>query len=171
MNKKVVDELNKQINREMFSAYLYLSMCAYVENDGLHGMANWMKVQFQEELFHSQMMFDYINERGGRVILDKFDKPQSEWDSVTDVFNAVLKHEQFITESINNLVTIATEEKDYATINFLQWYVKEQVEEEANVNDILDQLKLIQDSKMGLIMLDKSLATRVFTIPSDTTIK
>lgn len=166
MNKRVEEELNLQINREIYSSYLYLSMSAYFSATGLKGMANWTKIQYQEELAHAMKMFDYVSERGGRVILEKIDRPAIEWDSVLDVFEGVLSHEEYITKSINELMHIATEEKDYATVNFLQWFVGEQVEEEANANEILDQLELIEDNKMGLVMLDKELAQRVFVDPT-----
>ncbi|BDU51222.1 ferritin [Haliovirga abyssi] len=166
MNKRVEEVLNVQINREIYSSYLYLSMSAYFNATGLKGMANWTKIQYQEELSHAMKMFDYVNERGGRVILEQIERPAIEWTSPLDVFEGVLSHEEYITKNINELMSIATEEKDYATVNFLQWFVGEQVEEEANVNEILDQLNLIGDNKMGLVMLDKELVQRVFVDPT-----
>ena len=168
LNSKIEEVLNNQINREIYSAYLYLSMAAYFDATGLKGMANWTKIQYQEEMAHAMKIFNYVNDRGGRVILESIEKPATEWVSPIDVFEGILKHEEYITKNINELIAVATEEKDYATINFLQWFISEQVEEEANVNEILDQLNLIGDNKMGLVMLDKELGQRVFVDPNTT---
>ena len=137
-------------------------MSAYLASIKMKGMANWAKVQYQEELSHAIKMFDYVSMRGDNVVLQEIKKPKTEWKSVEHIFTEVLNHERYITENINNLMSIATEMNDFASIQFLQWFVAEQVEEEANVQDILDQLSLIGDSRQGLIMLDKELGQRVF---------
>lgn len=167
MNKKIEDALNAQINAELFSAYLYLSMAAYFDSLNLTGFSNWMKVQQQEEQFHAQKIFDYINERGGRVILDALDKPATEWKSALHVFEESFKHEQYITKRINDLVELSRNENDHATYNFLQWYVSEQVEEEASVDDVVQKLKLVGDFGPGIFMVDQELAQRTFTPPAD----
>ncbi len=162
LNQRLEKELNKQINAEFWSAYLYLSMSAFFESKNLAGFANWMKIQYQEEISHALKLFDYVNERGGRVFLQPIAAVDSEWKDVIDVFETTLKHEQHVTSLINNLVNITIEEKDHATANILQWFVNEQVEEEASVSDILDQLKLIKGKGAGLFMLDRELKQRVF---------
>lgn len=168
INKRVENEINKQINAEMWSAYLYLSMAAYFESINLKGFANWMHIQYQEENAHAMKFFNYLNERGGRVLLQPIDKVETQWNSVIEVFEEVLKHEQKVTSLIHNLLSISHEEKDYASISFLQWYVDEQVEEEANVEEILNKLKLIDGKGSGLFMMDKDLSTRVFVDPNAT---
>jgi len=161
MNKKVLDSFNEQVNKEFFSAYMYLSMAAYFESINLKGFANWMHVQAKEEVTHAMKFFNYIIQRGGNVKLEAINKPQIEWASPVSVFNDALKHEKFVTNSINNLVTIAGDEKDYASLNFLQWFVSEQVEEEDNANTIIQQLKLAGEGS-GLFLLDQELGKRVF---------
>ena len=168
INKKVEDALNGQLNAEYYSSYLYLSMAAYFESIDLPGFANWMRIQTQEEMFHALKFYDYIIERGGRVILRAIEAPPSEWKSPWDVFEATLKHEQKVPGLINDLVFLARDERDNAAEIYLQWFVNEQVEEEDNVNKILGQLKLIKDSPQAMFMLDKELAQRVFTPPPAT---
>jgi len=168
ISKKIEDALNEQINAELYSAYLYLSMAAYFESANLPGFANWMRVQTQEELFHAMKLYDYIFERGGKVTLSPVDAPPSDWDCPLAVFEATLEHEQKVTRLINDLVSLARTEKDNASEIYLQWYVHEQVEEENNVGTILDQLKLIKDSPQALFMMDNQIAQRVFTSPSKT---
>ena len=162
INKKLEKAINDQINAEIYSAYLYLSMSAYFETQNLSGFANWTYIQYQEEMSHAMKFFRYINGRGGVVELNKIDKPENTWKDVVAVFKQVLKHEQYVTSRINNLVTIAREIKDYATESFLQWYVDEQVEEESNAEDLLAKLEMVKYSKPGLLMMDKELQTRVF---------
>ena len=162
-NQKIENELNKQINKELFSSYLYMSMSAYFQSVDLLGFANWMHVQAQEELTHAQKIYDFINERNGRVMLESIEKPQTDWESPLVAFQDALKHEEFITASINNIVTVANEEKDYATQIFLQWFVTEQVEEEASANEIINKLKLMKDAPGAIFMLDRELAQRQFT--------
>lgn len=165
ISKKLEDAINSQINAELHSAYIYLSMAAYFESENLSGFASWMRVQFEEEQFHAFKMFDYLSERGGRPILTKIDGPQTDWDGIIDVFEATLEHEKLITSLINNLADLAQEEKDRAALSFLQWYIEEQVEEESNVEAILSQLKFIGAKGHGVLMLDRELATRTFVAP------
>jgi len=168
LTKRMELELNKQINAEYWSAYLYLSMSAYFGSNGLAGAANWMRVQYQEEVTHALKFFDYVIERGGTVTLRPIAKVQTSWDNVIQVFEETLKHENNVTALINNLMDVAIEEKDHAARSFLQWYVDEQVEEEANVQTIIDQLKLVEGKGNGLFLIDKDLSTRVFVDPTKT---
>lgn len=163
LNIKVEKSINEQINAELYSAYLYLSMSAYFESQSLEGMATWMRAQFEEEQEHAFRFFDYVNERGGRVELAAIEQPQKEWSSVLSVFEDTLAHERVVTEMINNMMEIAIEEKDYATQSFLQWYVDEQVEEEATVEGILSKVERIGDNGNGLLMLDRELGSRPAT--------
>ena len=152
--------LNKQINEEMFSSYLYLSMAAYFESANLPGFANWMRVQTQEETLHAMMFFDYVNERNGRVLLTKIEAPRTKWKSPTDAFTEAYNHEKHISERIRALVKQARELDDDSTDNFLQWFVAEQVEEENSTYTIVQQLKLIGDDRAGLFLIDRELAAR-----------
>ena len=158
--------LNEQVNAELYSAYLYLSMESYFKAQNLNGFANWMRVQTQEEVTHAMKIYDFINERGGRVILKAIERPQTEWDSALAVFNAVYEHEQKVTSLINDLVDLAIKEKDHATNSFLQWFVNEQVEEEASADGIVQQLKMMENAPGGMFMLDRELGQRVFTPPA-----
>ncbi|MBC7109727.1 MAG: ferritin [Archaeoglobi archaeon] len=169
MNEKVLNALNRQINAELYSAYLYLSMAAYFGFEGLKGFANWMRVQAQEELMHAMKIFDYVNERGGRVKLEAIEAPPSEWRNPLEVFESVLSHEKKVTSMINGLVELSMEEKDHATYNFLQWFVAEQVEEEASADEIRRQLELIGDDRRALLMIDRELAQRKFTAQTSQT--
>lgn len=162
LSEKMQQALNDQINAETWSAYLYLSMSAYFESQNLPGFANWMKVQWLEELSHTTKFFDYVNERGGRVILKPIAAVQTEWKDALEAFQDTLKHEQHVTSLINNLVNIAIEEKDHATNNMLQWYVAEQVEEESNVESLVEQIKMIGGQGHGMLMLDRELGSRTF---------
>lgn len=165
ISKKIEEALNGQIKEELYSAYLYLSMSAWFETINLSGFANWMRVQNQEEQMHAMKIFDYINERGGKVKLQKIDEPAYVWKSPLDAFEAAYKHEQHITGCINDLVYLAIDEKDRATQIFLDWFVNEQVEEEATSDDIVQQLKLVGDKGQGIFMIDRELRTRAF-VPS-----
>ena len=160
LNQRIEKELNSQLNKELFSSYLYMSMSAYFQSVDLLGFANWMQIQAQEELTHAQKFYDFINERGGRVVLEALDKPQTEWDSPLRAFEDALTHEEFITSSINDIVTVTNEEKDYASQIFLQWFVTEQVEEEASVSEVINKLKLMKDAPGAMYMLDKELGQR-----------
>jgi len=162
LSEKMQKAIEDQINAELWSAYLYLSMSAYFERQNLPGFANWMKIQWQEEITHAIKFFDFVHERGGKIVLKPIAEVPSVWKNAADAYAETLKHERVVTSLINNLVNIAVEEKDHATNNMLQWYVAEQVEEEANADKILGQLKLIGDNGYGLLMLDRELATRVF---------
>lgn len=165
ISQKMEQAFMSQINKELYSAYLYLSMKAYFASQNLKGFTNWMDIQVQEERAHGMGMFDYVIERGGKVVLDKIDKPETEWKSPYEVFEQVLSHEQYVTSQINLLYDVAVEEKDRAAQLFLNWYVKEQVEEEASAEDILTRLEMIGDNKQALYDIDKELAARVFNPP------
>lgn len=166
ISKKMEDGFNKQIAAEFYSAHLYLAMAAYLESIDLPGFANWMRIQFQEEEFHAHKMFDYVIERDGRAVLKGFEAPPFEWKSPLDVFETAYSHEQKVTSMINNLVDIAIEEKDHASNIFLQWFVNEQVEEEASAKSIIQQLKLLGESKAGLFQVDREMGQRIFTPPT-----
>ena len=163
LTKKMESALNTQINEEFWAAYLYLSMSAYFTAEGLPGFANWMHVQAQEEVTHAMKIYNYVLERDGRVTLEPVKAVATSWDSPLAVFEASLAHEQKVTAMIDKLVEVATEEKDHATRSMLQWFVDEQVEEEANAKAIIDSLKLIGDNGYGLYSVDKDLASRIFT--------
>ncbi len=165
ISPKIEKALNEQINAEMFSAYLYLAMVAYFQDKNLSGFANWMTVQNQEETFHAMKFFRYVSERGGRVTLGGIEKPQFEWESPLAAMEAAQKHEAYITGRINSLVDLAIKEKDHATASFLGWFVDEQVEEEDNVNAVVQKLRLVGSDGGGLFMMDRDMATRVFTPP------
>ncbi|MBI1386995.1 MAG: ferritin [bacterium] len=159
-NKKVLEALNKQINEEMYSSYLYLSMAAYFDSINLNGFSSWMQVQSQEELNHAMKFYKYINDRDGRVKLEAIKEPPAKWDSTLDAFKAALKHEKYISDCIGNLVDLAVKESDHATQSFLQWFVNEQIEEEATAKNIIDQLDLVGDNKVGLYHIDREMAQR-----------
>ena len=162
IKEKMLNALNEQINAEQYSALLYLAMSAYFNDNGLPGFANWMYIQYQEELSHSIKFFNYVHERDGKVQLKAIEQMPTEFGGVIDVFEKTLEHEQKVTGLINNLVDIALEEKDHAAQSFLRWFVDEQVEEEANVKEILDTLKLIDGQGNGIFMLDREMRQRVF---------
>jgi len=163
---KMVNGINGQINKEIYSSYLYLGMASYANEVGLVGTANWFTIQVQEELSHAQKMYNYVNQQGGRVMLEAIDKPPQEFKSATDLFKSTLEHEQKVTALINDLLSLARSEKDNATEIFLQWFVTEQVEEGANATEILQKLKLIGNDGNGLLTIDNDLAQRVFTPPA-----
>ena len=160
MNSKIESAFNEQLNAELFSSYLYLSMAAYFGSQNLKGMAQWMRMQVQEERMHGMKFFDFINECGGKVTLAKIREPKTEWRSPLDVFEDTCEHENKITSLINDLVDLAIKEKDHAANGFLQWFVTEQVEEEATVQEIRDKLKLIGDNPVALFMIDQELGQR-----------
>jgi ferritin len=160
--KRIQTAIDEQINAEIWSAYLYLSMSAYFERQNLRGFANWMKIQWQEEVTHAIKFFDYVHSRGGQVSLKPIGAVPVDWKNAIETFNETLAHEQHVTALINNLANIAVEEKDHATNSMLQWFIAEQIEEEANAEQILVQLKMIGDNGYGILMLDRELATRVF---------
>jgi len=166
INERLAKAINEQINKEFFSAYLYLSMSSDLERQNLSGYATWMNAQFQEEQFHALKMFKYLTERGGVVVLDAIEKPQTEWKGLIDIFECTLDHEISVTKSINDLMAVAMEERDFAAVNFIQWYVNEQVEEESNVESILQQLRMVEGNGHGVLMLDRELGQRVFVEPT-----
>lgn len=163
LNKKVEEALNAQINAEMWSAYLYLSMAAYCHAEGQQGMAKWFEVQFQEEQDHAKILFNYINSRNGRVELKAIDEVPTKWDSILDVFKSTLKHEQKVTGMINDLYALTHEQNDFATQSMLKWFIDEQVEEEETAQTIIDNIKMIKDNGYGIYMLDKELGARTYT--------
>ncbi len=160
LSQKMQVAINDQINKEIYSAYLYLSMATWFEEQDLPGAANWVFWQYKEELEHGEKLIQYVNDRGGRVLLAAIEQPPTSWDSLVTVFEEVLAHEQLVTASINNLVDIALEERDHNTNNFLQWFVAEQVEEEASASDVLRQAKMVLESRGGVFMLDRELGNR-----------
>lgn len=165
LSQKLEQALNDQVNAELYSAYLYLAMSAHFSDQNLEGFAHWMNMQAQEEMGHAMKFYAFINERGGRNILKSIEAPPSSWDTPTAVFEAVLEHEQKVTALINDLVNLAISEKDHATNIFLQWFVTEQVEEEASVNSVLQKLKLLGTDGGGLFMIDRELAARAVVCP------
>jgi ferritin len=168
LSKKMEKALNGQINAEMYSSYLYLAMSAYFESIGLGGFSRWMQAQAQEELIHAMKFYHFVNERGGRVMLEAIEAPTSKWKSPLAVFQATYAHEQKVTGLINGLADLAVKEKDHATNSFLQWFVTEQVEEEATAGDIVNKLKLVSDAPGGLFLIDRELGARAFPAPSTT---
>lgn len=160
INQKIENALNKQINEEFFSSYLYLSMSAYFDSKNLQGFANWMNLQSKEEYLHAMKIYDYLLLKGGTVKLDQLNKPQTDWATPLNVFEDTLTHEQHISKCINEIVDLSLEVKDHATHSFFQWFVTEQVEEEATALKIVEDLKLIGNNNSGIFLLDRELATR-----------
>lgn len=165
LSKKMEKAFNDQINAELYSSYLYLQMAAYFTDSNLNGFANWMNIQVKEENAHAMMMYNFVHERGGKVTLQAIAKPDSNWKGAIGVFEATLKHEQHVTKLIHNLLDLALQERDHASANFLQWFVKEQVEEEASATEILEQLKIVEGKGHGLLLLDREMKARVFVDP------
>ena len=168
ISKKLQDAINAQINKELYSEYMYISIQAWFANQNLDGFATWMDVQGQEERFHAMKFYNYLIERGGKVELKAIEQPPIDFKTPLNAFKMALKHEEFITKSINELMDLAIKESDHAAKSFLQWYVDEQVEEEANADRIVHKLELIKDNPQGLYMLDNELAQRVYTPPATT---
>ena len=158
----IQNAFNQQINAELFSSYLYVSMSAYFESINLKGMANWMRVQAQEEVQHAMKFYDFINDRGGRVLLSAIEGPETDWDSPLAVFENAYQHECKVTGLINELVDLSIQVSDHAANTFLQWFVTEQVEEEASADDIVQKLKLAGDNASVLFMIDQELGRRTF---------
>jgi len=158
-------ELNKHINAEFYSAHLYLSMSAYFKSIDLLGFANWMQIQFEEEMSHAMRFFEFLDQMDGRVKLTKIEAPPVEWDSTVAVFEQTYGHEQTVSKQIHKLVTLALKEKDHATNNFLQWFVAEQVEEESSVKAILKKLQFVGDSPASILMIDQEMSQRTFIPP------
>jgi ferritin len=166
LNKKMYTALNKHMNIELYSAYLYLSMSSHANAMMLKGAANWFMVQYQEEMVHFMKFYNYINSQGTAIAMSAMSAPPGQYRSLLDMFEQTLKHEQFITTCINDLTDLALKEKDHASHIFLQWFITEQIEEEENDRDIIGKLKLIGDNGHGLLMLDAEMATRVFVPPA-----
>ncbi len=166
LNQKIQDAFNKHINVELYSSYLYLSMSSHFESKNLKGMASWMRLQAREEMAHAVKFIDFIHEKGGKVLLAALDAPENEWSSPTAVFEHVYKHECHISQLINDLANVAISEKDHAANSFLQWFITEQVEEEASALENLEKLKLVGDNGVALFMIDKELSERA-PAPSD----
>ena len=164
MNKKLADAINTQLNYEIESAHVYLAMNAYVATLGLDGFQNWLDIQYQEELAHAKKFINYLNERDVRVEIRGFENPRNDFESLLEVFQVSLEHEKGVTARINNLMKIAHEVSDYASISFLQWFIDEQVEEEDSFRKVIDKIKLFKEA--GLYLLDQELATRVFVDPN-----
>ena len=165
INEKLQEAFNDQINKEFYSEYLYLAMKVYFQELNLQGFVNWFDVQVQEEHAHAMGMLNYLNERGGKIDLRVIEKPELEGTCPLTMFEQVFRHEEYVTSRINHVMDVAEEVKDRAAMHLLDWYIKEQVEEEANVGGVLATLRLIGDDKKALLILDKDLAARTFVAP------
>ncbi len=166
LSEKMQKALNEQVNAEFWSAYLYLSMSVDAADKGYKGVANWFAIQFKEEQDHAQIFMNYLLSRGARVELAPIAEVDTTWENVLAMYESTLTHEKEVTAMINNLYAIAVEENDFASQSMLKWFIDEQVEEEESAKDIIDQLKMVDDSKLGLFMVDKDLATRTYSVPS-----
>ena len=166
LSKKVVELLNDQVNKEFYSAYLYLDMSNYYKNEGLDGFANWYKIQAQEERDHAVLFIEYLQQNGEAVVLEAIGKPDKEFSKFTDPLEAGAEHERFVTGLIHNIYAAAYDEKDFRTMQFLDWFVKEQAEEEENADDLIRKFELFGGDSKGLYMLDNELAARVYSAPS-----
>lgn len=162
ISEKMEQKLNEQMQKEFFSAYLYLSISAYFDYQNLKGFANWFHIQAQEERDHAMLIFSYIGRVGGKVRLAQIDAPQLDFASIEEALNKTFEHEQFITKSIYDIVDVAVEERDHKTNAFLQWFVNEQVEEEENADDNIKKFQLVKDDGRGILMMDNELAARVY---------
>lgn len=165
INEKTQELLNSQINKELYSAYLYLAFANWYVDNGLDGFANWFNIQAMEERDHAMLFLQYMQNNGLKVTLEAIDKPGQELDNSKDILNEVLKHEQYVTESIHNIYDEALKNKDYRTTQFLDWFVKEQGEEEKNAEDLIKRWELFGEDSKSLYMLDNELAQRVHTAP------
>jgi ferritin len=166
LSVRMQEALNDQMKWEFYSEFLYIAMAGYFLSRSLDGFANWMMIQAQEERAHAMMFFNYINDAGGRPFVLQFDQVENDYRSITDVFEKTVEHEKVVTGRINDLKSTALEEKDHATANFLDWFVKEQVEEVASPQKILDQLKMVREEGGAVMMIDRELAQRVFIPPA-----
>ncbi len=166
VTEKMLKELNQQINEELYSEYIYLAMAADLEDKGLKGIATWMRVQAREENVHAMIFYNYISERRAKVELDAIAKPPQTWESPLAIFEGAFAHEQHITGRINHMVKVAREENDNATLQMLQWFVEEQVEEEANADEVATQLRIVGEDGRGILMLDRELGARTFVAPT-----
>ena len=166
LSQKLHDAINAQINAELWSAYLYLSMAMDAEAKGLKGVANWFHVQYLEEQDHARIFMNYLNSRDAKVVLQPIAEVPTEWGSVLEMFKQTLEHEKKVTALINNLAFIANEDRDFASINRLVWFIDEQVEEEENARDMIASFEAVEGNKYGMYMLDTELASRVYNVPS-----
>lgn len=166
MSRNLYKAINDQINAELWSAYLYLSMSMDCEAKGYKGIANWFYVQFQEEQAHARIFMNYLNSRGEKVVLLPIAEVKTEWDAVLDMFKDTLNHEQKVTSMINNIAAIAEQDRDYATVNRIAWFIDEQVEEEESAREMISTFEAVEGNKYGMYMLDKELATRAYVAPS-----
>jgi ferritin len=166
LDSRIQDAVNDQLNYELYSAYIYYSMESWFRNQGFSGFATWMSVQVKEEMSHAQIMFNYVNERGGRVLLKGIDGPNNDWDSPLHIFEATLEHEQTVTARINKIMDLAIEIRDHATAQWLQWFVAEQVEEEGAASEISGKLRWAKEAPGVLFQMDAELGARVFTLPA-----
>ena len=166
LSQKLHEAMNAQVNAELWSAYLYLAMSLDAEAKGYKGVANWFYVQFQEEQAHARIFMNYMNSRDAKVELMPIEAVPAVWDSVLDMFKQTLEHEKKVTSLINNLAAIANEDRDYASVNRLNWFIDEQVEEEESAREMIGTVAAVEDNKYGMYMLDKELAARVYNVPS-----
>ncbi|WP_124640611.1 MULTISPECIES: ferritin [Amniculibacterium] len=162
ISERIAQAINEQIAKEHFAAYYYLSMSAWFYKNDLDGIANYFRVQHKEEMMHADKMFDYLNDVGGDIILQSVEQPPHEFKNAIEIFERALEHEKLVTKSIFNIMKLANEESDYATVSFLQWFVNEQVEEEANASQMVSKIKMVQDNPSALYLFDQELAQRVF---------
>jgi len=169
LSKSMEKAINGQFNKEVFSAYLYMAMSAYADENGLKGIAHWFMVQYHEEMVHAMKFYEYVQDQGNTVSFDAIGKPEGTYTTALSLYEAALVHEQFITKSINDLMDLAIAEKDHATKSFLEWYVTEQVEEEKNATEIIQILKMIGDNTAALYLYDKELSARTVNVPTDFT--
>lgn len=167
ISKKMADRINEQINREMYSAYLYMAMSAKMSEAGYKGVAKWLMIQYHEEMFHAMKFYSYLEDQGASVELKALTKPEVSEKTVKDIFVKVLEHEKGVTKSIHELAALALEEKDYATQGFVSWYVSEQVEEEKNATELLQTLDLVGNSAQGVFLVNIELGKRSLSVPSD----
>ena len=166
LSKKVIELLNEQVNKEFYSAYLYLDMANYYKDEGLNGFFNWYKIQAQEERDHAVLFMDYLQQNGEAVVLEAIDKPDKNFKEFIDPLNEGAKHERYVTGLIHNIYAAAYEEKDFRTMQFLDWFVKEQAEEEDTADDLVKKFELFGGDSKGLYMLDNELSERTYTAPS-----
>ncbi len=166
LSDKLEKAINKQINEELYSSYLYWSMASWFESKNLSGFANWMRIQSEEEYLHARKFYDFVFTAGGRVVFEEIKAPQKEWDSIEEVFQDTYNHEVFITNCINDLATLAMDDKNHATASFLKWFIDEQVEEVATADQILQEIKMIGDHKQGIFMLDREMKGRAPVLPA-----
>jgi ferritin len=166
LSQKLHEAMNAQVNAELWSAYLYLAMSLDAETKGYKGVANWFYVQFQEEQAHARIFMNYLNSRDAKVELKPIEAVPTSWNTVLDMFKQTLEHEKKVTSLINNLAAIANEDRDYASVNRLNWFIDEQVEEEESAREMIGTVGAVEDNKYGMYMLDKELAARVYNVPS-----